>query len=341
MDHQQRSLRFGAAVIACTLLLRLAISGFFDPVARFLAQPQVSSFLIYLETGRIVRFSASDTVSFYFSPESVAPVFQLTPAAQEQEIPVFTASEAEDIGVSYHCDLRPELGSLLTRPLQWDLTGDSPTVLILHTHATESYTPTDGETYVESAAFRTLDENYNLISVGDRLTQVLEEGGITVLHDRELHDYPSYNGSYNHARAAIEEYLDQYPSIRLVLDIHRDASGDLNNQMATHAQVNGAPSAQLMLVVGTNASGLRHDLWEENLSLALKLYTQLERTAPGICRDIDLRAQRFNQDESTGALLVEVGAAGNTRQEALTAVEVLGRGILALKNGAEVGETAR
>ena len=179
---------------------------------------------------------------------------------------MFSAADAEGISIHYNCTLRPDLGDLISRPLTWDLTGDAPTVLILHTHATESYTRSAGETYTESAAFRTLDEDYNLISVGDHLTELLEAGGLTVIHDRTLHDYPSYNGSYNSSRKSMASYLKQYPSIQLVLDIHRDASADNNAQMTTTAAVNGVSSSQLMLVVGTNASGLDHPDWEENLA---------------------------------------------------------------------------
>ena len=337
MDHQQWSLRVGASVILCALLLRLSAAGVFDPLVDFLAQPKISSFLVYLETGRIVRFSASDALAAVFSPESPEPDFAAGETTAPDAIPAFASADASTLSLHSNCSLHPNLEALITRPLDWDLTGDEPTVLILHTHATESYTRSAGEAYEESAAFRTLDEGYNMISVGDHLTELLEAGGITVLHDRTLHDYPSYNGSYNNSRKAMADYLELYPSIRLVLDIHRDASADLNDQMKTSATVNGRPSAQLMLVVGTNASGLNHPNWEENLALALKLHTQLERTVPGICRDINLRAQRFNQDESPGALLVEVGAAGNTHAEALTAVEVLAQGIIALKNGAVIG----
>lgn len=336
MDHQQRSLRVGFAVILCALLLRLGIAGAFDPVVEFLSQPKIASFLIYLETGRIVRFSASDETLAVFSPESPEPAFEAeetTPPA-ETVLPTFIAADAQEIEVRYNCSLRPDLEELITRPLTWDLTGDEPTVLILHTHATESYTQSAGEDYEETASFRTLDEGYNMISVGDRLAQLLEAGGVAVIHDRTLHDYPSYNGSYSHARKAVESWLEQYPSIRLVLDIHRDASGDNNSQMKTSATVDGRASAQLMLVVGTNASGLNHPNWEENMALALKLQVQLERNASGICRYINLRSQRFNQDESPGALIIEVGAAGNTHDEALTAVEVLAKGILDLKQGA-------
>ena len=69
MDHQQWSLRFGASVVICALLLRLTATGFFQPVAEFLAKPNIASFLIYLETGRIVRFSQSSEVLEVFAYE--------------------------------------------------------------------------------------------------------------------------------------------------------------------------------------------------------------------------------------------------------------------------------
>ena len=170
MDHQQRSLRVGTSVILCALVLRLASAGVFDPLAEFLAQPKISSFLIYLETGRIVRFSASENAFAVFSPESPEPAFAAQELTSQQITPTFCSSDAQDIDIFYNCSLRPDLDTLITRPLTWDLTGDEPTVLILHTHATESYTKSDGESYTESAAFRTLDEDYNMVSVGDHLT---------------------------------------------------------------------------------------------------------------------------------------------------------------------------
>ena len=263
-------------------------------------------------------------------PDFAQPQPELTP------LPAFSAEEAEAIVVKTNSDLEPDLQELLCRPLQWDLTGDEPTVLILHTHGTESYTKAAGEHYPESAAFRTLENDHNMISVGDHLATLLEAGGVGVIHDRELHDYPSYSGSYSHARKAIAACLEKNPSIRLVLDLHRDASGDNLNQMRTYATVDGKASAQLMLVVGSNGTGLTHPDWEENLALGLKLHTQCQRIAPGIMRYVNLRAQRFNQDLSSGALIVEVGAAGNTRAEALTAIEVLAEAILSLAKGTAV-----
>ena len=335
MDHDRQTLRIGAAAILCALVLRLGAGGFFQPIADFLTDPKIASFLIYLETGRIVRFSQSSETAEVFSMESHTPDF-----AQKAEnltlLPGFTAEDGAQIPFRYNCSLRPDAARLITAPLSWDLTSEEPAVLILHTHATESYTKSPGEDYEESSAFRTLDENYNMISVGEHLAELLEAGGITTVQDRTLHDYPSYSGSYNHARKSIAAYLEEYPSIRLVLDLHRDASGSNRNQMRTEATVKGQPSAQLMLVMGTSASGLKHPDWEQNLALGLKLQTQCERIAPGIMRYVNLRAQRFNQDLSPGALLIEVGAAGNTHPEALRAVEVLAEAILALSRGSSV-----
>lgn len=340
MDHQQWSLRWGAGAIACALLLRLTATGFFQPVADFLAKPNIASFLLYLETGRIVRFSPSPDTLEVFAYESAVPDFALEllvptqpsqPPEEVQPLPVFCAGDADAVGFKNSAGAKFDAGELMTTPLQWDLTGDKPAVLILHTHATESYTRQEGEDYKETSAFRTLDETYNMISVGDHLAHLLEAGGVKVIHDRNLHDYPSYNGSYSSARKALVQQLEEHPEICLVLDLHRDASGDLNNQMRTKATVDGKPSAQIMFVVGTGAS-----LWQENFALALKMQVQLERLAPGICRNINLRTQRFNQDKLSGTLLVEVGAAGNTHAEALTAVEVLAQAILDLSHGTEI-----
>lgn len=334
MDQQQWSLRVGASVILCALVLRLCSGGYFQPLVDFLEKPNIASFLIYLETGRNVRFSQSQGKEV-FAVESPEPDLSEWAELPEQ-LPAFFPKDAASVEVKYGCSLRPDLETLMAQALTWDLTAEEPAVLILHTHATESYTKQPGEDYEESGAFRTLDESYNMISVGDYLAELLEAGGLTVLHDRQLHDYPSYNGSYSHARKSMEAYLEEYPSIQLVLDLHRDASGDNSNQMVTEATVDGADSAQIMLVVGTDASGLKHPDWEENLSLALKLHLQMERINPGICRYVNLRSQRFNQDLCPGALIVEVGAAGNSHEEALRATKVLAKGILNLAKGSSV-----
>ena len=327
MDQHQRTRRFGAAVIAWALVLRLYAAGALETVITWLTQPNITAFVTYLETGRYVRFSASQGVFLEFAPESAAPLLPTEPA-----LPVFAPEDAALTDLYYACNLQPDVESLLSRPLSWDLADGQPAVLILHTHTTESYTQLR-EQYVETSDYRTLDENYNMLSIGLRVGEILEENGISVIQDRQLHDYPSYNGSYTDARKAIRQYLAENPTIRLVLDLHRDATDGENGQLRTVANLGSETSAQLMLVMGTDAAGQTHPDWEENLSLALKLQAQLERQAPGITRPTILRAQRFNQDLSPGALLVEVGAAGNSHAEALRAAEELARAIVALRKG--------
>lgn len=319
MEWERRCIRTCACVLCCAVALRLFSGG----ALAALDQPQVASFLVYLQTGRVVRLTARQ--------EPVTEILPTVPVETEPvQAPVFTDSDLELVEMKYSCGYRPDLAQLLNKPLGFDLQGDEPTVLILHTHTTESYTPVQGESYEEAGEFRTLEEEHNMLRVGDTVAQKLEEAGICVIHDRQLHDYPSYNDAYNQAAASTAEYLEQYPSIRLILDLHRDAAETAYGQMATECSVGGQQAAQLMFVVGTDENGLSHPFWQENLSLALKLQVTLEHQNPGICRNMVLTRQRYNQHFTTGTLLVEVGAAGNTMDEALLAANELAEAIIAL-----------
>ena len=165
----------------------------------------------------------------------------------------------------------------------------------------------------------------------------LEVMGAVGLLFRTAHDAESYNGSYAHARTSLEQYLSRYPTIRLVLDLHRDAAEDADgNQINYTVDTPEGQAAKLMLVMGTDAGGLTHPAWQDNLSLAVKLHAQLQKLCPEVCRPLQLRTSRFNQDLSPGALLVEVGAAGNTMSEALLATDILAQGIIALTYGANL-----
>ncbi len=324
MDQERRSLRLGAAIIVCAVVLRLAATGFFSPLTLALARPEVLSLVTYLETGRVVRPAEIPTATATVP----TPTPAATTAAPSRAAPVFSAQDAEKVEIKDEIGADPDLAALLLSPLDLDLTGPAPRVLILHTHTTESYTEEPGREYTPSSDFHSLEEQYNMLSVGDRLTELLEERGVAVIHDRSIHDYPSYNGSYEDAREAIEGYLAQYPTIRLVLDLHRDAAEDANGDQVAHTvQGNGTQAAQLMLVMGSDAGGLNYPAWRENLALAVKLQATLESLWPGICRPLDLCAQRFNQDLSPGALLIEVGGAGNTLSQALAAMEPLAEAI--------------
>lgn len=327
MTHD-RVLRTGAAAIALAVVLKIFTSVPL-PTKLFNAQ-SVSRWVIYLETGRIL----AETVPATQATEPAPTVIEKEPPEEPRRLS-FSPSDGDLVNIrsSWDCALTPR--ELVMEKLDWDLTGDEPTVLIYHTHAMESYTPQTGEDYTEEVPFRTADLDYNMVSIGTRLAELLEKAGISVLHDTTLHDAASYNGSYTSSRETVEGYLAQYPSIRLVLDIHRDAAEDGNgHQVATTAETAQGDTARLMLVLGSEAGGLYNPNWQENYALAVKLQAVLEQESPGLCRELRLTDQRYNQDLSPGALLIEVGAAGNTHEEALRAMTPLAEAIAALSKGA-------
>lgn len=324
MNLEQKAFRIGLTVLIGAIILKL-LGGVpataFDKVA-----PRLSQTLIFLQTGRWVPLDAAVMAELPReepTEASSAPALVTPPAA------LFSAEDAALIELRNTSGYDVDIAALLTRPLAWELIADAPTVLILHTHGTESYAGTDG--------YRSRDAQQNMIAIGAHLANALEQAGIHVIHDETMHDADSYNGSYAHARTSIEQYLTQYPSIQLVLDIHRDSAEDAEgNQINYTVPTENGEAAKLMLVMGTDSGGLEHPAWQDNLSLAFKLHVQLEKQCSAICRPMYLRTSRFNQDLCPGALLVEVGAAGNTQQEAMLAADILSQGIITLAYGANL-----
>ncbi len=221
-----------------------------------------------------------------------------------------------DIYIANRADKQPDVSALACAPVHITLS-DGPQVLILHSHGSEAYTPSGSDRYEESDPYRTTDCNYNVVRVGEEMARVLREQGFEVLHDTTLYDYPSYNEAYDRSLAAAKRWLDQYPSIQVVLDVHRDAlaAEDGTIYKAVSAE-GGEQAAQVMLVVGTDGTG-KHPLWQENLTFAMRVQQQLLDDHDTLARPMVLRASRFNQHLSVGSVLVEVGTHGNTLQEAL------------------------
>ncbi len=252
------------------------------------------------------------------SPETV-PVETVEEAwdeeAPESEVPAAEVTLAADLSL----ELRNSTGyqvdwtELPNLPEGLDLDSRDPVVLIVHTHTTEAYTEASSP-----GVYRSRAEDNGVMAVGDAMAEVLRQRGYAVLHDKTLCDYPEYNGAYTRSRAVIETDLAAYPSICLVLDVHRDAVEDASGgQLAMTAQVGEETAAQLMLVVGTDDGGLEHPDWRQNLSLAAVLQTRMGVAYPGLMRPVNLRSERFNQDLGPLSLLVEVGASGNSLEEAL------------------------
>ena len=206
------------------------------------------------------------------------------------------------------------------------LTDEAPQVLIVHTHGCEAYTMPEGEEYEASDDHRTLDESMNVVRVGDEIARVLEDAGIGVLHDRTLHDYPSYSGAYNRSLETVERYRAEHPSIVYIFDVHRDAVADAQGNQYKLLCAEEPNAAQLEFVIGSNGGGLSHDNWRDNLRLACAVQATLLADYPTLMRPIIVRNSRYNQQVTTGSLLIEVGTAGNSLAEALTAARLFAQG---------------
>lgn len=261
---------------------------------------------------------------------------QQQPIEQQPDKPALTFSdeEAAAITVAGACSYAVDKRALLLRPSALDFSQDGPKVLIVHTHSSEAYTQEAGWEYTPSDTLRTEDAARSVIRVGDEIAAILNERGIETLHDTALNDYPSYNGAYARMQTTIERYLAEFPSIQMVIDVHRDAASDETGApVALTKTVNGESCAKLMLVVGTDEGGLEHPNWQENLANAIKLQALINRAAPGLCRDLDLRTERFNQNLTPGSMLCEFGSTGNTLAEAIRSARIFGAALADLIEG--------
>ena len=212
--------------------------------------------------------------------------------------------------------------ALLDKPPEIALPGSGHQILIIHTHGTEAYTPDGDDRYEALEPYRTTDEEQNVTRVGRALADALENYGLDVLVDTELYDYPNYDGAYARSGEAMEDYLSQYPSLAMVIDLHRDAIGD--GEVAYGPVSDGA--AQMMFVMGSEGT-LSYPNWEKNLALAMSLQGLVDEAYPHLMRPTTLCSNRYNQQLTPGSLLLEVGATGNTLQEALAAVDLFAQAV--------------
>lgn len=260
----------------------------------------------------------------------VSPLFGQVkkPASKKEEIPEISKDEQPpprgEVSIKNETDYEIDVQSLLNEKIK--ISTKNPKVLIVHTHASESYTPDEKYYYEETDNYRTDDCNYNMIRVGEVLAKSLKSNGIDVIHDKTINDRPSYNASYNKTKSVIESHLKKDSDIVFVFDIHRDALGDEGNAAKFVKNIDGEDCAQVMMVCGTDTN-LENPRWRENLKLALNIQSYLEGMHPGFMRPVNLRRERFNMHLTTGSLIFEVGANGNTLTEAIASAQYLGEGL--------------
>ncbi len=205
---------------------------------------------------------------------------------------------------------------------------DKPQILLMHTHTTESYLSKESGSFDTEARFRSTDKSENMARVGEAAAAVLKEAGIGVIHDTILHDHPSYSGSYARSAETVKAYLKEYPSIRIVLDLHRDAIGEKDEIIAPTATVDGKKAAQLMIVSGCDDGTMGMPHYLDNLAFAAKLQNHLEQLYPTLTRPVLFDYRKYNQDLTTGSLLIEVGSSGNTLEQAVYSGELLGHALV-------------
>lgn len=230
-----------------------------------------------------------------------------------------TLNIAEQLGIA------PNLGITAT---------DEPQVLIVHTHTTEAYMTYDAGYYNASDKSRTQDESINVCAVGEAIASQLRAAGIGVIHDTTVHDSPQYTGAYNRSAETVEKQLAEHPSIKVVLDIHRDAINRSNTEkVKPTVEVNGRKAAQMMILASAgNTASQPNPHWQENVRFALRLHSGLNTQYDGIMRPLYLVDSRYNQHLTNGSLIVEIGAEGNTVEEAEYSGQLLGKTLAQVLN---------
>lgn len=221
---------------------------------------------------------------------------------------------------------RAQIDAELSEPLELAPKADGRVeVLIMHTHATESYEGYDSEYYDTRNTWRSTDNNENMVAVGNVIEEELRKAGIGVVHDTQQFDYPSYNGSYDRAAVAVKEYLAQHPDIQLILDVHRDGiQRDTTTIVKPATEIDGEPAAQIMILCGSDP-GVGD--WGENLRTAAAVTNLLESRYPTLTRPIYFSTGRYNMNLSGGTILLEFGSQANTLEEALTSARLTGQAL--------------
>ena len=245
------------------------------------------------------------------------------PSAPQGANVITKKTYASSLSVNNNSPTEIDVNELLAKIPDLDLSAEGPQILIVHTHTSESYNET-GQNWYTDNDIRTADNSRNMVHMGNILEEELTRRGYNVIHCQKRHD-EDFNQSYTLSNITVREYLEKYPSIAVVIDLHRDSLIDAaGTKYRPVTEINGESVAQIMLLMGVGNSTYPHPTWEENMSLALRIQQQGNLLYPGLMRPILVRPSRYNQYLSKGAVLVELGACGNTPAEAEAAARIFG-----------------
>jgi stage II sporulation protein P len=187
-----------------------------------------------------------------------------------------------------------------------------PQVLVFHTHTSESYLPT-------SSVEHKLNDRGDIVDVGRYLANELNELGVLTLHADKIHDQYPFRDSYIRSHETVNNLLTENPSIKVVLDIHRDATPGLPSTV----NINGSEVAGISFVIGSDRIGLPHPNWQKNYQFALELADALDRHYNGIVLKVIRADARYNQHLHKHAVIVEIGNQHSSLEQAKIAAKYL------------------
>ena len=254
----------------------------------------------------------------------------------KQTLTPYTANTVSgSVYVNNQCGENVDIGTLLKGDLSFNVSANGqPQILIYHTHATEGYMENESLYYKDTDEPRSTDDGKNVVKVGEIISEKLRAAGFGVIHDKTLHDSPAFSGSYSRSADTVNAVLKKYPDVVIAIDIHRDSIlGNGGDRVAPVVSVNGRDAAQVMLVMGSNTGAVTdHPKWRENLKLGVKLQNCFETSYPQFARALLLRSSRYNQNLTTGSILIEVGSDANTLEQAMYSAELVGESLVKLLN---------
>ena len=193
-------------------------------------------------------------------------------------------------------------------------------ILIYHTHTHEAYEKKAADEYIETSAWRTKNNKYNIVRVGEELARLLTERGFTVIHDTTDHELSDLSTAYTRSLQTMEKYIGE---IDVFIDLHRDAYYKDSSGNPFSLKTEAGDFARLMCLVG-NGKGFDDEMhYTENYALATLLTGEINESVPGLCRPVMVKDGRYNQHLSEKSLLIEVGHNQNSIDQAIDAMPYL------------------
>lgn len=281
-------------------------------------QPTSGRSLVKLCLNMVSGIRLEDPLSYL---KSEIPMMDVTPV---------TADSFDEIGTDEITEPSPiePSGPVSSQPtVENSVKSDIPLIALYNTHNSETFELTDGLTHLKGKAG-------GVAIVAAEIVKTIEEQyGIAAEYCPTIHDM-AFNRSYAESEKTVSRLVKDNPKLEMLFDIHRD--GSLSREQSL-VEINGQKLAKILFVVGTDARA-DHPKWRENLEFARKISAKMDDMYPGLSRGIAIKQGRYNQQFSPRALLVEIGSAQNTTDEAVASGRLFANVVVAVLNDLRTGK---